>query len=46
MEIHCKESHRFIAEDPDVVRNEQRTLWVVALTGTMMVVEVVAGYWS
>ena len=46
MEVHCKDSHRFVAEDPDVIRNERKTLWVVILTGTMMVVEVIAGYWS
>ncbi|ATQ41836.1 CDF family Co(II)/Ni(II) efflux transporter DmeF [Caulobacter mirabilis] len=36
--------HVFLGAQHD--RNARRTLWVVALTAAMMVVEIAAGYWS
>ena len=36
--------HVFLGASHD--RNARRTLWVVALTALMMVVEIAAGYWS
>lgn len=37
-------SHDYVLLDKKLHQNEKRTLWVVILTATMMLVEVVAGY--
>lgn len=39
-----RQTHDFLGASHD--ENAKRTLWVVALTAVMMVVEIIAGYWT
>lgn len=43
---HCSQSHTLEISHDQIAKNERRTLWVVILTAAMMVVEVIAGYWT
>ncbi len=43
---HCSQSQTLEISHDQIAQNERRTLWVVALTATMMVIEVIAGYWT
>lgn len=40
----CEASQNYLSSDLLIEKNERKTLWVVLLTSTMMVVEIVAGY--
>lgn len=42
----CSQASSLEIQHNDISKNEKRTLWVVALTTSMMIVEVVAGYWT
>ncbi|MFC4256730.1 CDF family Co(II)/Ni(II) efflux transporter DmeF [Altererythrobacter xixiisoli] len=39
-----RQTHDFLGASHD--ENAKRTLWVVALTAVMMVIEIIAGYWT
>lgn len=41
---HCNQAHELEIDFEEIAKNERRTLWVVILTATMMVVEIAAGY--
>lgn len=40
----CNQPHELAVDFEEIEHNERRTLWVVLLTATMMVVEILAGY--
>ena len=42
--IFCNQPHELAVDFEEIASNEKRTLWVVLLTATMMVVEIFAGY--
>jgi cation diffusion facilitator family transporter len=46
VEIYCEDSQSQISNDPLLKRNESKTFRVVLLTSTMMVVEILAGFFT
>lgn len=42
----CNQSSALRFDHEEISKNESRTLWVVTLTAIMMIVEIIAGYWT
>lgn len=42
----CNQQNELAVDFDEIEHNEKRTLWVVLLTFSMMVIEIAAGYWT
>lgn len=39
-------AHNYLSDNPNLIKNTQRTLWVIFISLVTMIAEIFAGYWS